>query len=222
MRRILIMAGLLICSICSSQNVFFNQMSKVHQNDERIFYRLPDDFSQTEYLAELEVQGYNPNDVDVFAKIYKKAKEIGANAFRYSPIIGVDGEKPFDPSNYRLKLYYVDNTAIPTNKNQLVVIASAQKDSRFKINGKSFSLPQRTFREFILQDGEEYRISSGNLLGSSVKLAGGQMKEVQYFQLLGFNINGNGSGILNIKSGDITMLERSFGDFLTIIYARTK
>jgi len=67
-------------------------------------------------------------------------------------------------------------------------------------------------------------VSTRKLLGSSVKLAGKKDQPSVYFSLSNFKIRSNDSlyGGINLKSGDITGLEKSFGMFLTTIYSEQK
>ena len=63
-------------------------------------------------------------------------------------------------------------------------------------------------------------ISTKKFLGSSVKIRADKLDEKQIFQVSAFKINSNpyGTAGINIKSGDIMKLEKSYGDFLTTIY----
>ncbi len=222
LKNIFLAVTLIFTSFCWGQKVVFHHMEKVHDNADKIFYRLPADFSGGEYLAELEVQGFSNDDVDVFSKVYAKAKEIGANAFSYSAIPSVDGsDQKFDPWNYRLKLYYVPAREIPVYKNVVIILGAPATDSKVTINRRSVNLPARSYFSYPLSVGESYRIGSGKLLGSSVQLMGKESEPVQYFQINGASVKGEG-GFLNIKSGDIVLLERSFADFLTVIYQKIR
>lgn len=222
LKNILIAVISLVTSLCWGQKVFFNHMEKVHDNQDRILYRLPEDFSEGEYLGELEVQGFSRDDVDVFSKVYAKAKEIGANTFTYSAIPSVDGTvQKFDPWNYRLKLYYVPQQQIPVQHNAVIILGSPVTDSRVTVNRKAINVPSRTYFRYPVTVGESYRVGSGKLLGSSVQLIGKVNEPVQYFQVDGASVKGEG-GFLNFKSGDIVLLERSFADFLTVIYQEIK
>lgn len=205
--------------LCYSQRVFFTEMKQVHENGDKIFYAVPAGNEMGRYLGELEVQGFSNDDVEVFSKVYKKAKEVGANAFSIKPIVGIDGNvQKFDPYLYRLRLYYINSAEMQFNENTAVILGSPVKETRVKINSKSVVLPARSFIKVSLSEGAKYRIGSGKLLGSSIELLGKTGQPAQYFQMDGFAVRGNNQGFLNIKSGDIIMLERSYGEFLTAIY----
>ena len=67
-------------------------------------------------------------------------------------------------------------------------------------------------------------VSTKKLLGSTIKLAAQENQPVQFFQFSAFSVNSNASGTagINLKSGDITRLEQSYGQFLTTIYEELK
>ena len=217
-KNFVFLLALFCSSIAWSQKVFFNHMEKVHDNNEKIFYRLPQNFDEAEYLGELEIQGFSNDDVEVFSKVYAKAKEIGANTFAYSPIPSVDGTvQKFDPWNYRLKLFYYPQKNIPTPENVAIIFGSPVNDTKMVINRKKIDLPMRSYIKQPLAEGASYRLGTGNLLGSTVMLTGKLDQSIQYFQIGGPSMRGEG-GFLNFKSGDIVLLERSYADFLTVIY----
>ena len=91
-----------------AQNVILNKVEKTHSNADKFLYKINPEAVNAEYLGEIEVQGFSDDDVKVFGMVYKKAKEIGANAFSYRPFESVEGGiQKFDSAHYRLNLYYV-------------------------------------------------------------------------------------------------------------------
>ena len=174
-----------------------------------------------EYLGEIEVQGFSGDDVKVFGMVYKKAKEIGANAFSYRPFESVEGGiQKFDSAHYMLNLYYVSPDQFPKEDNIIYLIASPYKKQTVAINNDKITFEPRTYTKIQLIPGEIYTVSTRKLLGSSVKLGAQENQPVQFFQFSAFSVNSNpyGNGGINLKSGDITRLEQSYAQFLTTIY----
>ena len=222
MKNLFFFIAISASSVVFSQNVILNTVSKVSDNSDKFLYKINPAETQAEYLGEVEVQGFSNDDVDVFGKIYKKAKEIGANTFSFQPFIEVDGsEKPFDPSNYKLKLYYTEKANLPKEDNTIYIISSANKSQKISLNGENIQLEPRTYIKKTLEENKIYTISTKKFLGSGVRLTGKENQPVQYFQLSGAKIQANpyGSAGINLKTGDIILLENSYGSYLTTIYA---
>lgn len=205
-----------------SQNVILNKVVKTHSNSDKIFYKINPELGNSEYLAELEVQGFSDDDAKVFGMIYKKAKEVGANAFSYQPFETIEevGTEKFDPAHYKLNLYYVNPENFPKENNVVYFFASPYKKQNIALNIENIVFDPRTFTKKTLNLGEVFSVSTKKFLGSSIKLAGQENQPVQYFQFSSFSVNSNpyGTAGINLKSGDITKLERSYAEFLATIY----
>ena len=221
MRKILFLNLILLSTFFFAQNVMLNKVVKSHSNEDKVFYKINADFASAEYLGEVEVQGLSDNDAEIFGMIYKKAKEIGANAFSYKPFQEVDETfSKFDPAHYKLSLYYVSVSDFPKEDNTVYLISSPYKKQTISINNDKKVFEARTYTKFELKAGEIYTISTRGLLGSTIKIAAQQNQPVQYFQLSGASVNSNDYGKpgINLKSGDIIRLEQSYAQFLTTIY----
>ena len=204
-----------------AQNVILNKVEKTHSNMDKFLYKINPEAVNAEYLGEIEVQGFSDDDVKVFGMVYKKAKEIGANAFSYRPFESVEGGiQKFDSAHYRLNLYYVSPDQFPKEDNIIYLIASPYKKQTIAVNNDKLSFEPRTYTKIQLTPGEIYTVSTRKLLGSSVKLGAQENQPVQFFQFSAFSVNSNpyGNGGINLKSGDITRLEQSYAQFLTTIY----
>ena len=204
-----------------AQNVILNKVVKTHSNADKFLYKINPEAVNAEYLGEIEVQGFSDDDVKVFGMVYKKAKEIGANAFSYRPFESVEGGiQKFDSAHYRLNLYYVSPDQFPREDNIIYLIASPYKKQTIAINNDKLSFEPRTYTKIQLTPGEIYTVSTRKLLGSSVKLGAQENQPVQFFQFSAFSVNSNpyGTAGINFKSGDITRLEQSYAQFLTTIY----
>ncbi len=204
-----------------AQNVVFTKVAKVHDNKDKILYRINRHQPEADFLGEVEVQGFSEDDAEIFSRIYAKAKEIGANAFAYVPLQAIEGGfAPFDPWNYKLSLFYVPPTIFPEENNIVYLFAPSHKKQKMILNGKRITLQPRTFTKQVLQPGNTLTISTGRLLGSSVKFTSQDTQPAQFLQILPFRVGANTSqnpGI-NIKTGDIQLLEKSYAHFLTVIY----
>ncbi|QOW11346.1 hypothetical protein Q73A0000_13745 [Kaistella flava (ex Peng et al. 2021)] len=221
MKKFLFLYLIALSPFFFAQNVVLNKVVKSHPNDDKVFYKINPKSTPSEYLGEVEVQGFSDNDAKVFGMIYQKAKEIGANAFSYEPFEAVDGTlSKFDPIHYKLSLYYVSTSDFPKEENMVYFISSPYKKQTISINNDKKVFEPRTYTELKLKAGEIYTISTRKLLGSSIKIAAQVNQPVQYFQLSGASVNSNeyGNPGINLKSGDIIRLEQSYGQFLTTIY----
>ena len=204
-----------------AQNVILNKVEKTHSNMDKFLYKINPEAVNAEYLGEIEVQDFSVDDVKVFGMVYKKAKEIGANAFSYRPFESVEGGiQKFDSAHYRLNLYYVSPDQFPKEDNIIYLIASPYKKQTVAINNDKITFEPRTYTKIQLIPGEIYTVSTRKLLGSSVKLGAKENQPVQFFQFSAFSVNSNpyGNAGINLKSGDITRLEQSYAQFLTTIY----
>ena len=204
-----------------AQNVILNKVEKTHSNMDKFLYKINPEAVNAEYLGEIEVQGFSDDDVKVFGMVYKKAKEIGANAFSYRPFESVEGGiQKFDSAHYRLNLYYVSPDQFPKEDNIIYLLASPYKKQTVAINNDKITFEPRTYTKIQLIPGEIYTVSTRKLLGSSVKLGAKEKQPMQFFQFSAFSVNSNpyGTAGINLKSGDITRLEQSYAQFLTTIY----
>jgi hypothetical protein len=104
------------------------------------------------------------------------------------------------------------------------LVSASEKNQKISINNKTTEIKPRSFLRLKLVDNEVLAVSTRKLLGSAVKLSGKKDQPSLYFSLTNFKIRSNNSiyGGINLKSGDITGLEKSFGMFLTTIYSEQK
>lgn len=225
MKKLIVFTLALFVQMVSAQNVILNKVVQSKTNNDKTFYKVDPTVTTSEYLGELEVQGFSDDDVKVFGMIYKKAKEIGANAFSFQPFQNIDETvSKFDPIHYKLNLYFVENQNIATENNVIYLIASPYKRQSIAVNKQNITFEPRTFKRQVLSSGETYKISTKKLLGSSIQLTAQENQPAQYFQFSAFSVNSNpyGTAGINLKSGDITRLEQSYGQFLTTIYEEIK
>ncbi len=214
-----------ILHFATAQNVVLTEVKEMSDNTDKFLYNIQDSYTSGKYLGTLEVQGYSPNDVEVFGKVYAKAKEIGANAYTFAPFVAVD-EKPvdFDPSHYRLHLFYLDKDQFPKEDNVVYIFNINAKSQKIAFNLQNIDLPERTYIKRSLSPNQLYTISTRKLLGSSIKLQAKENQPVQYFQIESARIKANpyGTSGINLKSGDLSGLEKSYAQFLKTIYKETK
>lgn len=225
MKNLFIISFIALIQIVSAQNVFLTKVEKVHDNTDRTLFKINDEIKEASYLGEIEVQGFSKDDVAVFSSIYKKAKEIGANAFSLKPFENIDGStQSFNPSNYRLNLYFITRDKLLNQTGNIYLFASSDKEQKISINKKDLILSPRSFFVLKPKEGEVYVISTKKLLGSTIKLKPTSSDGNQYFQLSSTKIKSDdsGRGGLNLKSGDIVGLEKSYAEFLSIIYNEHK
>lgn len=209
-----------------AQNVYLNKVVQTNENTDKFLFKISGTEKNAEYLGEIEVQGFSSNDVEVFSKIYKKAKQTGANAFSYTPVETVDGKTAkFDPFHYKLKLFYLPSAEFPKEDNTLYIISGNEEPQKIKLDDKSITLKSRSYIRRTLVLGVEHELSAGKLLGSRIKLAAKVGQPALYFSVDSFNVMADNSGTgagLNIKSADITVLEKSFAQFLITVYEEQK
>ncbi|WP_426274402.1 hypothetical protein ACN9MN_09920 [Chryseobacterium sp. S-02] len=225
MKNLFIISFITLIQIVNAQNVYLTKVEKTHDNTDQILFKITDEIKDASYLGEIEVQGFSKDDAAVFSSIYKKAKEIGANAFSLKPFENIDGSiQPFNPSNYKLNLYFISRDKLLNQTGNIYLFTSSDKDQKISINRKDLILPPRSF--FVLKPKQEevYVISTKKLLGSTIKLQPRSNDGNQYFQMSSTKIKSDdsGRGGLNLKSGDIVGLEKSYAEFLSIIYQEQK
>ena len=224
MRKLLFLISVFCCQFFYLQTVTLNKVEKTNDNKDKFFYKI-NDASNSEYLGEILVNAFSNDDVEIFGDIYKKAKQVGANSFSLKPIENVDGTiQDFNPAYYILNLYYTNPDNIPNEENVAYLVSSSEKKQKININGKTTELKARSFIKLNLNETEVMSVSTRKLLGSTVKLSAKAGQPSLYLALTDFKIRSNDGiyGGVNLKSGDITGLEKSFGMFLTTIYTEQK
>lgn len=225
MKNLIIALLVLSVQIINAQNVFLTKVEKTSDNQDKFLYHITEENSNAEYLGEIEVQGFSNDDAAIFSQIYKKAKEVGANSYVIKLFENVDGGfQKFDASNYRLQLYYISPEKLSIEEGNLYLFAASSKNQKISINRKDYQLAPRTFLKIPMVGGEIYTVSTKKLLGSTIKIQKGEKSSDQYYQVSSARL-GNSSqndGTLHLKSGDIVGLEKSFAQFLSIIYQETK
>lgn len=225
MKKILFATFVFAAHFFFAQNVFLTKVEKTHENTDKFLYKIDEEKKDAEYLGEIEVQGFSKKDAEIFSLIYKKAKEIGANTFALTPFENVDGSlQNFNPANYKLALYYLPKDQLLNQTGVLYLFASSEKDQKIAVNQVDYIIQPRSYMIFQTTPGEVYTISTKKLLGSAIKFQPKENSSNQYFQISATKIKSDETGIggLNLKSGDIIRLEKSYAEFLSIIYNKQK
>ncbi|SIP93836.1 hypothetical protein SAMN05880574_102179 [Chryseobacterium sp. RU37D] len=223
MKKIIIAVFVFLIQFFNAQNVYLTKVEKTHENSDKYLYRINEEIKDAEYLGEIEVQGFSKNDAGVFSLIYKKAKEIGANTFSWKPFENIDrSPQNFNPANYRLCLYFLPKEKLLNQIGALYLFASSEKDQKIAINKKDYTISPRSYLVLKTVPGEVYTISTKKLLGSTIKIQPKENSSNQYFQISATKIKSDETGVggLNLKSGDIIGLEKSYAEFLSIIYKK--
>ncbi|NIF07645.1 hypothetical protein F3J23_19660 [Chryseobacterium sp. Tr-659] len=224
MKNIVIILSLWCVQLCNAQNVYLTKVEKTNDNKDKFFYK-KEDAAEATYLGEVEVQGFSKDDALVFSLVYKKAKEIGANTFALKPFENVDGTpQAFNAANYKIALYYTPKEKLAVKNGEMYVFASSEKDQKININRKDYILSPRSFFKLKIVPGEIYTISTKKLLGSTVKVQPKANDDNLYFQISSLKVKPDNTGVggLNLKSGDIIGLEKSYAEFLSVIYKEIK
>ncbi|WP_353148436.1 hypothetical protein [Chryseobacterium sp.] len=225
MKNLAIIFFVLCIQLWSAQNVFLTRIEKTHDNADNFLYKKGDSVADAVYLGLVEVQGFSKDDAAVFSLLYKKAKEIGANTFALQPFENVDGTpQPFNPANYKIALYYTPKAKLGGQNGMIYIFASSEKDQKISVNKKDYTLSPRSFIKLKIEPGEIYTISTKKLLGSTVKVQPKTSDDNLYFQISSLKVKSDTSGYggLNLKSGDIVGLEKSYAEFLSVIYKEDK
>ena len=221
MKKLILLFFSLLVQLVSAQFVTLSKAVKTSENKDKFFYKINPTNDPAEYLGEIEVDGFTNNDAETFNTIYKKAKTIGANSFSLKSVESIDGSRQeFNQAHYFISLYYAAN--LPKEDNVVYLINSSEKLQKVRINSMKIQLLPRSYRQLELPRGEVVSVSSGKFLGSRILLAHKHSQPVQYFQILPAGVRADQTGYhggLNIKSGDIIMLEKSYAQFLTAIYS---
>jgi len=225
MKNPVLIIFILCIQLFSAQNVYLNKVEKTKDNTDKFLYHVNEDIEGREYLGELEVQGFSKDDAAVFSHIYKKAKEIGANTFSLKPFENIEGiPQPFNPANYKIALYYTPKEKLAAQNEALYIFASSDKEQKISINKKDYVLPSRSYIKLKTVFGEVYTISTKKLLGSTIKIQRKNKDENFYFQISSLKVKPDTSGVggLNLKTGDIISLDKSYAEFLSVIYTENK
>ncbi len=225
MKNIAIIFSILCIQLWSAQNVYLTKVEKTNDNTDKFFYRKEDATEDAVYLGEVEVQGFSKDDALIFSLVYKKAKEIGANTFQLRPFENVDGTpQAFNAANYKVALYYTPKEKLTARHGEMYIFASSEKDQKISINRKDYTISPRSFLKLKVIPSEVYTISTKKLLGSTVKIQPKANEDNVYFQISSLKVksDNSGSGGLNLKSGDIIGLEKSYAEFLSAIYQESK
>lgn len=218
MKRLLILACFSCLTLAPAQLITLSKAVKTSGVKDRMLYKIGNT-QQSEYLGEVEVDGFSADDAAVFSKVYEKAKTIGANSYTLAVTEGIDGSAAaFRPEHYRLNLYYT--ASFPKEDNVAYIFNLGEKPVKITVGGATTALQSRSYIKKTITYGGENYISTGKLLGSRIFLSAKEGQPAQYFMISALNIRPDGSGVggLNIKSGDIVGLERSFANFLSAIY----
>lgn len=207
----------------AAQDVIISKMQDIVKNDDQRFYKI-ENSEQAQYLGELEIGGFTADDRLMYLNIYEKAKKLGANAFTLKKIIDIDGrEKAFDPNHYFLQLYFQKDLDSVVAKNEVYLLNTGEKTKKLKIDDEKIKIPARHFLKLQLIPGKVFTVGTAGLLGSSIRLSASPHQLVNYFQIEGFRVKNNQDTFgINLKSGDINLLDRSYGMFLTTIYQALK
>ncbi|PWN61503.1 hypothetical protein [Chryseobacterium oncorhynchi] len=221
MKNIAIIFSVLCTQLWSAQNVYLTKVEKTNDNSDKFLYKKDTAETEAIYLGEVEVQGFSKDDAMVFSMVYKKAKEIGANTFAIKPFENIDGSpQEFNASNYKVALYYTPKEKLAGQNGAMYIFASSEKDQKINVNRKDYTLSPRSFFKLKIIPGEVYTISTKKLLGSTIKVQPKTNDENLYFQISSLKIKPDTSGVggLNLKSGDVVGLEKSYAEFLSAIY----
>lgn len=224
MKNIVIIFSIFCIQLWNAQNIYMTKVEKTNDNTDKFFYK-KEATTDGIYLGEIEVQGFSKDDALVFSSIYKKAKEIGANTFELKPFENVDGTPQiFNPANYKVVLYYTPKEKLAGKHGEMYIFASSEKDQKININRKDYMISPRSFLKLKIVPGEIYTISTKKLLGSTIKVQPKAGDDDLYFQISSLKVKPDNSGVggLNLKSGDIIGLERSYAEFLSAIYKENK
>lgn len=225
MKKIIIVVFVFLIHFFNAQNVYLTKVEKTHENTDKFLYKIDEEVKDAEYLGEIEVQGFSRDDAGIFSLIYKKAKEIGANTFALKPFENVDGTpQNFNPANYRLSLYFLPKEKLVNQSGYMYLFASSEKDQKIALNKKDYIISPRSYLVLKTIPGEVYTISTKKLLGSTIKIQLKENSSNQYFQISATKIKSDETGVggLNLKSGDIIGLEKSYAEFLSTIYNKEK
>ncbi|RQO35269.1 hypothetical protein DBR39_18970 [Chryseobacterium sp. KBW03] len=223
MKNIAIIFSVLCIQLWNAQNVYLTKVEKTNDNPDKFFHKKEEAGTDAVYLGEVEVQGFSKDDALVFSLVYKKAKEIGANTFELKPFENVDGTpQEFNAANYKVALYYTPKEKLTAQHGDMYIFASSEKDQKISINRKDYTISPRSFLKIKVVPGEIYTISTKKLLGSTVKVQPKADDDNLYFQVSSLKVKPDNSGIggLNLKSGDIIGLEKSYAEFLSAIYKK--
>lgn len=218
MRKLAILLFIFSFGLFFSQRVTLKSVEKKLENKDDFLYRITDT-NNAVYLAELEVDFWN-KDFELFSEIYQMAKSVGANAYQYvsdKELLEEEKASAYDKQNYRLKLYYLPSEDFKIINNQLFVFGDAKKEMKIRINDDKLTLKERTYFTIPLEAGQDYKLATRQLLGTSMRFVANGNEKNKYYKITTSSLQPQ-DGFLSFKSSDIIAIDKSFGDFLTLIY----
>lgn len=217
MKKIVIFCLLSFVSFGFSQNVeLLNPTQRLEATDD-LLYRIKS-FEDAVYLGELKVNPTTGDDFKLFSDVYHQAKSIGANAYIVEDE-QINGKSSANDEPFILKLFYLSPEKFKEKRNMLFLFGSSKKDIKIRINDKKGIINAKSYYVIPLQAGQEYKIATRQLLGTSMRFVTSENDKNKYYKITTINFlpqNGN----LSFKSSDIISIERSFADFLTVIYQK--
>ncbi|MBS1548563.1 MAG: hypothetical protein JSS94_01675 [Bacteroidetes bacterium] len=205
----------------NAQEVFLRTMKDIQKEHKDSFlYALDSATADAQFLGELEVIGLGTDTQKSFVAIYNKAKEIGANTYVVRRFENIDGSfQDFDPTHFKLNLYYTPADKITQHPNRVFVISSSDKPQKIRLNDDLLEINPQHYLLRTLQPGQSLKIATRKILGSSIHHTA-DAKQASYYQVFGFSMKKGtyGSEGLLFKTGDVQKLDASYGQFLVTIF----
>lgn len=189
-----------------------------------IFRHIENDYDLNEaaYIATFNCNVTNSGKstlVNVFNLFWKKANQLGANAFQIDTINSIQGTLFIELSVYNLNDYSYNKMLklIPVNMIYVIGGIDNKRSSRnIKFNNKKLLLDPMSFIAFQNNVDEEATLSIGGFMGAKLWVKGKENRLPKHLSLSGFGIGPghyNNVGV-NFNTGRIYDVEFNFGQFL--------
>lgn len=202
-----------------AQAVNLTEAKTTNENNDQRLYKL-EQANDAQYLGKIEILGPLENGPAAFQKFYQKARSLGANAFIFQSKKNLENQEVV--SNTReIALYY--SQTLPENANSYLVFNDS-KGKEILVNGEKVSIPQASYYEGKIVEGESNYIATKKFLGSRVNLYYKEGQPQQNFQVISGGVRSDKSGVtggLILKTGDLIVLERSYANFLSMFFLKS-
>ena len=202
-----------------AQAVNLTEAKTTNENNDQRLYKL-EEATNAQYLGKIEILGPLENGPTAFQKFYQKARSLGANAFVFHAKKNLDNQDVV--SNTReVSLYY--SQTLPENANSYLVFNDS-KAKEILVNGAKVAIPQTSYYEGKIADGETNYIATKKFLGSRINLYYNEGQPQQNFQVISGGVRSDKSGVtggLILKTGDLVLLERSYANFLSMFFLKS-
>jgi hypothetical protein len=224
---------ILIAKFTISQTVEFISKSDIklkpiHKSKPSVFIHPKTDTTQLQFVAAYKAIGDDSTSQPggIFLTIKTSARNLGANFFRLRNFYYDSLKRPciFIDAYYGPEATLAANTTNYEANTVFIFGPSHRGNDTFalKVNNTARPFGAETYLKFVLQEGEELKLSKGGFTGTRARLKYQKNKLPIYLMAMGGGIGGGASpasGAIGVSfnTGEIRDLTDDYGQFLALI-----